>query len=273
MLKECLENMRARTPLIHSITNYVTVNDCANVLLACGCSPVMADDIREVEEIVAISNGLNINIGTLNHSTIASMSAAGKKANVLGLPAVLDPVGAGASTLRTETALMLMNEVRFSVIKGNISEMKTLTSGSGATKGVDADLADLITDATRAAVVDSAKAFARETGAIIVITGTVDIVTDGTTTYAVHNGHPMLSKITGTGCMLSAMMAAYVAANPDNVLEAALASVCAMGLCGEKAHARMGGRDGNATFKIYLIDALYSLCGKTLESGAQYEIC
>ena len=141
MLKTAFENLRSRSPLIHNITNYVTVNDCANMVLACGASPIMADDAAEVEEITAICGGLNINIGTLNSRTVTSMLLAGKKANQLGHPVVLDPVGAGASHLRTDTAFRLLREVQFTVIRGNISEIKTLASGAGTTKGVDADVA------------------------------------------------------------------------------------------------------------------------------------
>ena len=131
MHKELLENVRACRPLIHSITNYVTVNDCANMLLACGASPIMADDIGEAAEITAVCGGLNINIGTLNERTIPAMFAAGRQANALRHPVVLDPVGAGASGLRTRTALRLTEEVRFAVIRGNISEIKTLAQGRG----------------------------------------------------------------------------------------------------------------------------------------------
>ena len=146
MFKDMLENVRKNVPLIHNITNYVTVNDCANILLACGGSPIMSDEAEEVEDITSICGGLNINIGTLNQRTIPSMIKAGKKANELGHPVVLDPVGAGASKLRTETAFRLIDEIQFSVIRGNISEIKTLASGFGTTKGVDADVADTVTE-------------------------------------------------------------------------------------------------------------------------------
>ena len=146
MFAECFENVRSTCPLIHNITNYVTVNDCANMVLACGASPIMADDAAEVEDITTICGGLNINIGTLNSRTITSMLLAGKKANLLGHPVVLDPVGAGASQLRTDTANRLLREVKFTVIRGNISEVKTLASGAGTTKGVDADVADKVTE-------------------------------------------------------------------------------------------------------------------------------
>ena len=176
MLEEMLKNVREKSPLIHNITNYVTVNDCANVVLACGASPIMADDQEEVAEITSICTGLNINIGTLNSRTIESMLIAGKKANELHHPVVLDPVGVGASTLRTQTALKLLDEIQFSVIRGNISEIKTLALGSGTTKGVDANIADKVTKENIKEVVRFAQEFSRKTGAIIAITGAIDLV-------------------------------------------------------------------------------------------------
>lgn len=272
MFKEMLENVRTRVPLIHNITNYVTVNDCANILLACGGSPIMADDVDEVEEITTICAGLNINIGTLNQRTIPAMLLAGKKANALGHPVVLDPVGAGASTLRTGTALKLVDEVKFTVIRGNVSEIKTLAMGRGSTKGVDADVADTVTPDNLDQAVSFAKNFAQKTGAIIAITGAIDIVADSEKAYCIYNGHPDMSKITGTGCQLSAMTAAYVTANPDTPLEATAVAVCAMGLCGENAKERMNDLDGNSSFRNYIIDAVYNLTGNNLERGAKYEV-
>lgn len=272
MFHTILENVRTQCPLIHSITNYVTVNDCANIVLACGASPIMADDIGEAAEITAICGGLNINIGTLNQRTIPAMFASGKRANELGHPAVFDPVGAGASALRTETALKLLKEVKFTVIRGNISEIKALASGSGTTKGVDADVADKITEENLSDTVAFAKSFARQTGAIIAITGAIDIVADSETAYCIRNGHPMMSAITGTGCQLSAMTAAFVTANPGHLLEAAAAAVCAMGLCGEIAHRRLTDMDGNSSYRNYIIDAVYNLTPEMLEKGAKYEM-
>lgn len=267
-----LQNVRRSAPLIHNITNYVTVNDCANILLACGGSPIMADDPGEAEEITAICGGLNINIGTLNAHTIPSMFAAGKKSNALGHPVLLDPVGAGASKLRTDTARKLLEEVKFTVIRGNISEIKTLALGSGNTKGVDADVADSVTEETLSQAVDFAKDFAKKTGAVIAVTGAIDIVTDGKKAYCIRNGHADMSKITGTGCQLSAMTTAYITANQSHVLEAAAAAVCAMGLCGEKAKARMTEADGNISYRNYIIDAVCNLTPEELERGAKYEM-
>lgn len=272
MLGKMLENVRAKRPLVHNITNYVTVNDCANILLACGGSPIMADDVNEVEEITAVCGGLNINIGTLNSRTIEAMLVAGRKANELGHPVVLDPVGAGASKLRTETALQIVRETKLAVIRGNISEVKTLAAGSGTTKGVDADTADAVTEETLDEAVAFAKATARLLGTVIAITGAIDIVTDGEKAYCIRNGHPMMSTITGTGCQLSAMTAAYVTANPEHPLEAAAAAVCAMGLAGEIAYRRLTAEDGNSTYRNYIIDAIFRMTPEQLRSGAKYEI-
>ena len=272
MLGTCLDRVRETTPLVHNITNYVTVNDVANVLLACGGSPIMSDDIQDVEDITSICGGLNLNIGTLNHNTIPSMFAAGKKANQLGHPVVLDPVGAGASALRTETALKLLEEVKFAVIRGNISEVKTLAAGSGKTRGVDADVADAVTEDTLDASVAFAKAVAARFGAVVAITGAIDLVADGEICYVIRNGRPEMGKITGTGCQLSGLTAAYVVANPDRPLEAAAAAVASMGLAGEIGWSHMQPTDGNSTYRNRIIDAIYHLDGAALDKGAKYEV-
>ena len=272
MLKECLENVRKTVPLVHNITNYVTVNDVANVLLACGGSPIMSDEAEDVEDITSVCGGLNINIGTLHKTSIEGMFRAGKKANELGHPVLLDPVGAGASALRTNTALGLMKELKLAVIRGNISEIKTLALGSGTTKGVDADVADAVTEESLDEAVAFVKKFAEETGTITAVTGAIDLVSDGKTCYVIRNGRPEMGKITGTGCQLSGMMTAYVTANPDHPLEAAAAAVCVMGLAGEIGWSRMQEGDGNATYRNRIIDAIYNMTGEELEKGAKYEI-
>ena len=271
-MREYLENVRNTVPLVHNITNYVTVNDVANVLLACGGSPIMSDEAEDVEDITSVCGGLNINIGTLHKTSIEGMFRAGKKANELGHPVLLDPVGAGASALRTNTALGLMKELKLSVIRGNISEIKTLALGSGTTKGVDADVADAVTEETLDEAVAFVKKFAEETKTIIAVTGAIDLVSDGKTCYVIRNGRPEMGKITGTGCQLSGMMTAYVTANPDHPLEAAAASVCVMGLAGEIGWSRMKEGDGNATYRNRIIDAIYNMTGEELEKGARYEI-
>ncbi len=272
MFSKIFLNVREKSPLIHNITNYVTVNDVANIILACGASPIMSDDESEVEEITSICGGLNINIGTLNKNTVPSMFLAGKKANSLGHKVLLDPVGAGASKLRTQTALNLISEVKFDVIRGNISEIKTLALGSGKTKGVDADISDAVTDANLEKSVDFVKDFSKKTGCVVAVTGAIDLVSDGKKCYVIRNGRPEMGKITGTGCQLSGMMSAFIVANPENVLEATAASVCAMGLSGEIAWKNMQAGEGNSTYRNRIIDAIYNMTGEQLESGAKFEI-
>ncbi len=271
-MKTCLENVRASRPLIHNITNYVTVNDVANALLAIGASPIMADEAEEVEDITSLCAALNVNIGTLNKHTIPSMMRAAKKAEALGKKIVLDPVGAGASALRTNTALALLDGVRFTVVRGNISEIKTLVLGSGTTKGVDADFADGVSEENLSDAVSFAKKAAARCKCVVAITGAIDLVSDEDKTYVIRNGLPQMSSITGTGCQLSALTAAFVAANPENALTAAASAVCAMGLCGEIAWSAMREGEGNATYRNRIIDALYNLRGEQLEKGARYEI-
>ena len=272
ILKTMLENVRAKTPLVHNITNYVTVNDVANVLLAAGGSPIMSDDADDVEDITSICGGLNINIGTLNKNTIPSMFLAGKKANALGHIVLLDPVGAGASRLRTDTANRLMQEVRFDAVRGNISEIKTLCTGSGSTKGVDADAVDAVTEANLDDGVALVKAFAKQTGCIIAVTGAIDLVSDGERCWCIRNGRAEMSRITGTGCQLSALMTAFLVANPDRKLDAAAAAVCMMGLAGEIGWANMQPGDGNSTYRNRIIDAIFNMTGDALEEGAKYEL-
>lgn len=272
MFGKMLENVRKNVPLVHNITNYVTVNDCANVLLACGASPIMSDDIEDVGDITSICTALNINIGTLNSNTVPSMLEAGKISNKLNHPVLLDPVGAGASKFRTETAKKLIEEIDFTVIRGNISEIKALAFGEGTTKGVDADAADRVTDENADRVISFARKFSEKTGAVIVITGAIDLVVDMQKAYIIKNGNAMMSKITGTGCMLSAMMSAYIGANNENVAEACAAAVCAMGICGERAFARLESCDGNVAYRNKIIDEIYNLDAQKLREGAKYEV-
>ena len=272
MMRECFDKVREKSPLVHNITNYVTVNDVANILLACGGSPIMSDEPEDVVDITSICGGLNINIGTLNQRSIRSMFMAGEKANELGHTVLLDPVGAGASGLRTGTAKELMAKIKFDVIRGNISEIKTLAQGSGTTKGVDADVADAVTEENLEQAAAFVKAFSKSCGSIAAVTGAIDLVSDGETCYVIRNGRPEMGRITGTGCQLSGMMTAFITANPNHKLEAAAAAVCAMGLAGEIGFARMQDGDGNATYRNRIIDAIYNMTGEELERGANYEV-
>lgn len=273
MFGEMLKNVKEQVPLVHCITNYVTVNDCANILLACGGSPIMADDEQEVEEITTVCDGLTINIGTLNSRTVESMMLAGKRANALGHPILLDPVGVGASALRTRTAIELLENVKFTAVRGNISEIKTLVLGSGNTKGVDANVADAVTEENRKRVIAFAGEFSRKTGAVVVITGAVDLVVGGKRAYVIRNGHPMMSKVTGTGCMLSAMMAAYLTANKGTPVQAAAAAVCAMGIAGERAYEKMlAVHGGSGSYRMFLMDEISNMNAEILDRDARYEV-
>ena len=271
MLKECWKRVQETSPLVHNITNYVTVNDVANVLLACGGSPIMSDEPEDVEDITSICGGLNINIGTLNKSSIEAMFRAGRKAKELGHPVLLDPVGTGASGLRTETADRLVREIHPTVIRGNISEIKTIANGSGTTKGVDADVADAVTEETLPAAVAFTKELAGRLDTVIAITGAIDIVADKTTAYVIRNGRPEMGRITGTGCQLSGLTTAYVVANPEQVTEAVATAVTLMGVAGEIGWERMLPGDGNSTYRNRIIDAIDQMDGEILEQRAKLE--
>lgn len=298
MFGKMLENLREKAPLIHSITNPVTVNQCANMLLACGASPIMADDPMEAAQITGISNGLVLNMGTLSQRTIPSMMASGKQAGQLGLPIVLDPVGVAASDFRMKTARMFLEKLPLSVIRGNLSEIRALgefsrgpagvdslvklshepagvddlVKPSHEPAGVDALAADRITEENLPEILDFARDFSRRTNTVSVITGAIDLVTDGEQTYCIRNGHPLMRKVTGTGCQLSALTGAFVAANPGHILEAAAAAVTTMGLAGEIAFKRLGPGEGNMTYGNYIIDAVCHLTPEDLEKEGNYEI-
>lgn len=272
MLGEFLDNVRRSLPLVHNITNYVTVNDVANAILACGGSPIMSDEPKDVTDITAICGGLNINLGTLNMRSIEAMLIAGKKAQELHHPILLDPVGAGASELRTDTAAELMRNIHFTVIRGNISEIKALAAGTGTTKGVDADAGDAVTDGNLTEMIDFVKNYAKLTRSVIAVTGAIDLVADGKRCFVIRNGRPEMGKITGTGCQLSGMLTAFLTANPESPLEAAAAAVCAMGLAGQIGYSHLASYEGNSTYRSRIIDAISLMDGEQLDKGASYEI-
>ena len=252
-----LDAVRAKVPLVHCITNYVTVNDAANALLAIGASPIMADDIGEAGDIASIASALVLNIGTLNERTIASMLDAGRRANAFGVPVVLDPVGAGASRLRNETVGRLLREVKLSVLRGNLSEISFIAGLGAATRGVDSAKEDEKNDALAAA-----RLVAQRLGCTVAVTGAVDVVTDGTRACRLANGHQMLSRVTGTGCMTTALIGAFAGAGRD-FYTAAAGGISAMSIAGELAYERAGTL-GTGSFHIALIDALSMLDGANL---------
>ncbi len=249
---ELLEKLRKTCPLIHHITNYVTVNDCANAVLAIGASPIMADDIREAADITALADALVLNIGTLDERTVASMLASGKKANERRIPVVLDPVGAGASAFRNETVQALLQEIDISIVRGNLSELAFIAGLGSAAKGVDSGKADENKD-----VFAVAKIVAQKYACVAALTGATDVITDGVRTIRLRNGHPMLAKVTGTGCMTSALVASFAAIS-DHLVLAASCGVAAMGISGEIAYEKTG-HLGTGSFHMAIFDALSHL--------------
>ncbi len=279
MLGKYLTAVREKKPVIHSITNYVTVNDTANIILACGASPIMADAPEEAEEIAAAADALYLNIGTLNSMTVRSMLTAGKKASEMGKPVVFDPVGAGAGRYRTDTAFMLMKELNISVIRGNISEIRAVASQffSGyttefRTRGVDADAADSVTESNAEQHAVWLRRLSGMTGAVIAVTGSLDLVSDSSRSFIIRNGRSEMSRITGTGCQLTGLIAAFAAASPDRILEASAAAVCVMGSAGETGWNRMKPGDGNASYRNRIIDAVYNMDGNTLDRMENFYI-
>ncbi len=260
---ENLRRVREKRPLVHNITNYVVMNFTANVLLACGASPVMAHAAEEIEEMVSLAGALVLNIGTLSPPWVEAMRRAGKRANVLHVPVILDPVGAGATRLRTDSATRLIEEVSIQVIRGNASEILSLSGGkSGArTKGVDS--VHTVDQATETVI-----GLAKELGTTLAVTGAVDLITDGERVCRVMNGHEMMSHVTGTGCAATVIIGAFLAVCPDH-LEAATTGLSYFGLAGEKAAAKAS---GPGSFQIALLDALYGMKGEELRSGAKIQV-
>ena len=262
------DNIRRNQTMVHCITNYVTINDVANMILAIGASPIMADDWMEVREITSMCDSLVINMGTLKQNTVRSMLLAGKEANQRGHLVVFDPVGVGASRFRKETAAKLLKQIHFNVIRGNISEIKTLYEGSDDGYGVDAKKDDAVTEDNLEYVIQMAKNMAKKTKAVIVITGKTDLVTDGQQIYLIDNGVLDMSRITGTGCMLDGVIAGFIGANPDQILEAVTTAVSAMGICGEYAKEKA---EGTGTLKVHLMDAMSNMNAEWMERSSQIE--
>lgn len=241
--------VREKSPLVHCITNYVTVNDVANAVLAVGASPIMADDPAEAADITSRADALVINLGTLDARRAEAMMLSGKAANRKGIPVVFDPVGAGASGFRNETARRLTENVKIAVIKGNLSEMSFLAGLEVSSKGVDVSNRDKRFDAA-----EVAKAVAERFGCAAAVSGAVDVISDGKRLARISNGSEMLSRVTGTGCMTTALAASFAAVSGD-MFAAVCAAVCEMGIAGEQAFERSG-RLGMGSFHVSLFDAL-----------------
>jgi len=250
--------VREKRPLVHHITNYVTVNDCANITLCAGGAPVMADAPEEVAEMTAIAGALVLNIGTLNAAQIESMILAGKMANERGIPVILDPVGAGATRFRTAVTQRLLDELEITVLKGNAAEIGVVAGVKAVVRGVDSF-------ALAGDPLMIGSELAGKLGCTVAISGATDVVTDGKHSLLVDNGHPLMGSISGTGCMAASVIGTFCAESKDPVTAAA-AAFAAFGLAGEKAAAVAY---GPLSFKVALFDNLANLTPQDLASGAR----
>jgi hydroxyethylthiazole kinase len=250
-----LRVIRDRKPLVHQITNYVVMNETANATLALGALPVMAHAVQEVEEMAAAASALVLNIGTLSDAWVEAMLLAGAAANEAGVPVVLDPVGAGATTYRTETAQRLLEELELAVVRGNAAEVATLAGREAEIRGVEAVGSDAGPELAREAAV--------ALGCVAAVTGPVDHVSDGRRTIPVANGHELLGTVSGTGCMATAITGCFLAVRPEDPLEAAAEALVAFGVAGEDAAKEA---KGPGSFHAALYDALYALDPDTADA-------
>jgi hydroxyethylthiazole kinase len=253
-----LRDLRERKPLIHQITNYVVMNETANATLAIGALPVMAHAVEEVEEMASVAGALVLNIGTLSKHWIDAMLLAGKAANAVRVPVVLDPVGVGATTLRTDTAKRILGEVDVAIVRGNAAEVAALAGLKAEIRGVEAIGAD-------AAGPTIARSAAGALGVVASVTGPIDHISDGTRTLGVANGDPLLARITGSGCMATAITGCFAAVRPDLLVDAATFALAAFGVAAEDA---ASGAKGPGTFHARLYDTLYALTPESLDERA-----
>ena len=276
-INQTLTQIKEKNPLTHCITNTVTINDCANASLAIGGSPIMAEDIEEVEEITTIASALVINIGTLTKLQIESMKLSAKTANKTDTPIILDPVGVGVSKLRNDTTIDLIENYDIATIRGNISEIKAIAKLTGlidennTAKGVDVNIDDIITEENIEANGRIIKELAAKLNTTILASGPIDILSDGKTTVAIYNGDDMMPLITGSGCMLSTIVGSCVGGSSP--LEGSLVAILAMNIAGEKARAKVDEKDeGTGSFRAYLIDYLYKTDAESLASESKIRI-
>ncbi len=261
-ISAALADIRARRPLVHSITNFVVMNETANALLCLGGLPIMSHAVEEVADMAAIAGALVMNIGTLQPDWIDAMVVAGKRANEIGIPVILDPVGAGATRLRTDSSNRLLNEVRVSIVRGNKGEIAALAGVDSIVKGVESISASATSD-------EIAEQFVRARGCCVAVTGPVDVVHDGKLTARISNGHEMMGKLVGTGCMSDVIVAAFAAVNPDP-FEAACGGLVTFGIAGEMAAGISGDRPG--TFHVELYNALHAVNENDVCKRARFEL-
>lgn len=260
MLFDDIQRIRADAPLVHNITNYVVMNTTANALLALGASPVMAHAVDEVEEMVGLASALVLNIGTLSPAWIEAMLRAGRAARKRGIPVVFDPVGSGATRLRTETAQHILDEVGPTIVRGNASEIASLVAVGVATKGVDS---------TRSSddTVDAARAVSARWRCAVSVSGATDVIVHETKVARVRNGHPMMTRVTGMGCAASAVTGAFAAVNPSPYW-AAVHAMGTMGVAGEMA---AEGAEGPGTLQLRFLDVLHRLSAADVTARLQVD--
>jgi hydroxyethylthiazole kinase len=255
-----LTELKKQKPIVHHITNYVTVNDCANITLAIGASPIMADDTAEMADMTAIADVLLLNIGTLNERAVQSMLAAGRYANRKGIPVVLDPVGVGASALRRQTVEQICRQIKLDVVRGNASEIAFMAGQEAVCRGVDAARSSSATG-------QHAQKLAKNLGCTVAMTGAADIITDGNRTVVIENGQELMELVTGTGCMCTSLVASFCAVTED-YLSAAVAGVLCMSLAGDLAYIKAG-QAGTASYREAIIDIVSQLNKETILAKAK----
>lgn len=265
-LLQIKHSIRLKKPLIHCITNPISINDCANMVLAVGAKPIMAEHPLEVSEITSVSKALAVNLGNITDIRMESMLISGKTAFEKKIPQVIDLVGVGCSKLRLNYAKKFISECHPSVIKGNMSEIKAICGIKSSAKGIDVGAGDIVTEENFDESIEALKELSLQTGSIIAVTGVVDIITNGMDTYLITNGCEMLSMVTGTGCMLTALIASYISSR--NILDSTVLAIGLMGICGELSqHVK-----GTGSFRTELIDNMFSISDDVIEKKIRYKL-
>lgn len=261
-----LSNLREEKPLVHCITNYITANDCANIILAIGGSPTMADAIEDVDDLACQASSLVLNIGSINYELIDTMIEAGRAANRNGIPVVLDPVGAHSTSFRKSVVLKLLKKIKVSAIRGNLAEIKTLCGMKSISSGVDS-VEEENDEETKQII----KTLAKKYKTVVAISGATDYVSDGERLVSITNGNKMMTRITGTGCMSTALIGTYLGSYDDYFI-GTVAAVTTMGIIGEIALDRLNEGEGSGTYRVKMIDAVYNLKASQIqERGQIYE--
>lgn len=260
------EKVQTRAPLIHYITHAIVMNDCANVILGLGAKPIMAEHPLEVEEITSLSKALGVNLGNISDSRMMAIKRSARQAYEKQIPWCIDLVGVGCSTLRKNFAIDLIQKYKPQVIKGNMSEIKAISGAESHACGIDVGALDEVREEKLFECAEWLQEFAKKVGAVIVVTGAIDLISDSCTTYAIYNGCPLLARLTGTGCMLTGMIATYLA--EGEALESSVLATLMIGIAGELAR----GSKGNGSFKISLLDELYSMETEILIQGMKFKL-